>query len=94
LIHRGHAPEHFIRPVKNGGYTYDQVWLFYKAAQLNAQDEYKSNLYAMRVATQADAKGFKKYMRDMEINQAIKENTGKQVTKQSLKMLSGMMGGK
>ena len=94
MIHRGHPPTHFLKPVREGGYTYDQVWLFYRSAQANAQDEYKSSLFAMRVATQSDAKGFKKYMRDLEVTQAVKENVGKVTTKNDLKKLKMMMGGK
>ena len=94
MIHRGHPPAQFIRSVREGGYTYDQVWLFYRSAQANVQDDHKTMLFAMRAATQADAKGFKKYVRDLEVNQAVKENAGKVTTKNDLKKLKMMMGGK
>jgi hypothetical protein len=66
---------------------------FYRAAISNKQLEKKEELFTMRVATQADAKSFKKYIKDMDIQKTVKQNEGKPVTRDSLRKLGRMLGG-
>jgi len=68
--------------------------MMHKAASNNRQLENREHLFHLRVATQADSKTFKKYLSDMEMNKKVSEKKDKTMTRQELKGLARMLGGK